>query len=419
MNLLHFRTILSATAIAAMVAPACDSHDHATHAHDTGAAASTAPDKVKSTSQHGAHEHSGKHTHGSPHGGSVQTAAGYHVELVAGPGGARVYLLDAGEKTQPVDGVTGTLSIVTETGLKKTPLTVAGDHLRADVEVRGAAVVTLQVGGKVVNVRFGASAPTSAPDSQPAAAVKFDLTTQPAPPKARQVATYTFRFSDAGSGAAITDFDVVHEKQLHVFFVSEDLAFFDHVHPALQPDGSFTLKQRVPHGGSYRVFTDFTTGGQNYLLSAPVTVSGPAGAKVPPLSPSTQKTGTWGPLKTTLALTPEAPTAKVDVTLLFDVADARTGKPVTDLEPYLGALGHMVLLHEDGETYVHAHPQEAKSSDGHAGHDHSGHGHAAPRSGGPEVKFVARFPKPGLYKLWAQLKRKGKVVTVDYVVRVF
>jgi hypothetical protein len=86
--------------------------------------------------------------------------------------------------------------------------------------------------------------------------------------------------------------------------------------------------------------------------------------------------------------------------LRFDVADAKTGKAVTDLEPYLGAMAHFVLISEDTRSFLHAHPLE---------------------EAGAKVSSVSahtRFPEAGLYKVWVQLQRRGQVVTVPYVLRV-
>jgi hypothetical protein len=96
------------------------------------------------------------------------------------------------------------------------------------------------------------------------------------------------------------------------------------------------------------------------------------------------------------------PKAKTDQTLVLTyTAD---GKPVTDLQPWLGALSHLVLIHEDAATFVHSHPQEEVPSAG--------------RPTPSTLSFYARFPKPGLYKGWAQFQRGGEVHTAPFVIRV-
>jgi hypothetical protein len=74
------------------------------------------------------------------------------------------------------------------------------------------------------------------------------------------------------------------------------------------------------------------------------------------------------------------------------------GKPVTDLEPYLGAMGHLVVLNADAAQYVHAHPLTKTDS-------------------GNEVEFEVHFPAPGIYKFWGQFQRAGKVFTIPGVIQ--
>ena len=84
--------------------------------------------------------------------------------------------------------------------------------------------------------------------------------------------------------------------------------------------------------------------------------------------------------------------------LTFTVKDAKTGAPVTDLEPYLGAPAHMLIVRADLTDAVHAHPEELAT-------------------GGPTVSFHPLVPSPGDYKVWVQFQRAGKVITVPFVVR--
>ena len=86
------------------------------------------------------------------------------------------------------------------------------------------------------------------------------------------------------------------------------------------------------------------------------------------------------------------------------ITDTATGQSVTDLEQYLGAFGHLMIIHEDGQTVVHSHPAEDEA------------GLAASRKG--NVAFNARFPKPGVYKAWGQFQREGKVVTIPFVLKI-
>jgi hypothetical protein len=91
--------------------------------------------------------------------------------------------------------------------------------------------------------------------------------------------------------------------------------------------------------------------------------------------------------------------AKKELTLTFSIADSATDQPVTELEPYLGSIGHVVILTEDGERYVHVHALDGQAT-------------------GPDAIFETTFPKSGVYKIWGQFQRDGRVFTASFVVHV-
>src|SRR5205085_5340321 len=117
-------------------------------------------------------------------------------------------------------------------------------------------------------------------------------------------------------------------------------------------------------------------------------------------------------LKVELKLEPEQVIAGQPVALKYHLTDAKTGAPVRDLLPYLGAMGHTLILSEDQADYVHSHPVELpldafdpENSD------------ESKFLGGPEVTFEAMFPEPGNYKIWTQFLRGDTLTTVTFTVR--
>ncbi len=188
----------------------------------------------------------------------------------------------------------------------------------------------------------------------------------------------------------VTDFDVQHERLMHLFIVSQDLADFAHEHPAPAGPGLFRLTYRFPRPGRYRIFADVApkdAGSQ--ILSAPIVVG--EGTAVPAAAATRSST-------TRAVLSPpdggllRGRTVVVTATLTDE-----KGRPVGDLEPWLGALGHLLLVHQDGETFAHAHPDERERGVGRDG----------------RIPFLVRVPKPGPYKGWLQFQRKGRVETVE------
>jgi hypothetical protein len=197
------------------------------------------------------------------------------------------------------------------------------------------------------------------------------------------------RFQVVGpDGAPVTAYDVEHEKELHLIVVRRDVAGFQHVHPTRDADGTWSVDVAL-RPGTWRVLADFTpTGAEGLTLGADVSV---AGGFRPAPEPPTRLTDTVDGYTVTLDGT-LAPGEASDVT----VSVAKDGREVTDLEPYLGAYGHLVALREGDLAYLHVHPEEAGP--------------------GPRVPFVAEVPSVGRYRLFFDFQHEGVVRTASFVV---
>ena len=75
----------------------------------------------------------------------------------------------------------------------------------------------------------------------------------------------------------------------------------------------------------------------------------------------------------------------------------RDGAPVTTLQPYLGAAGHLVALRVGDLAYLHVHPMD----------DPTG-------KSGPEVAFMAEAPTAGRYLLYLDFQVDGRVHTATF-----
>ena len=188
----------------------------------------------------------------------------------------------------------------------------------------------------------------------------------------------TLRFRIVGKdGEAVRDFDVEHTKRMHLIVVRRDLSGFQHLHPTQARDGSWSVPLRLDDPGAYRVFADFTHDGERHTLGADVAVDGAAAARPLPPAASTATVDGYR-----VALEPAR-----EGELRFSVT--RGGKPV-DVEPYLGARGHLVALREGDLAYLHVHP-DADS-----------------------LSFMAEFPSAGRYRLFLQFQHEGRVHTAAF-----
>lgn len=208
----------------------------------------------------------------------------------------------------------------------------------------------------------------------------------------------TLRVGDPDSGKPVRDFEIMHEKLYHLFVVSQDLGFFLHTHPAMQPDGSFVANMRFPHPGMYRVLSDFyPRGGTPQLIANTVIVSGSGfplriAAPAPDISP--KKVGN---LDVELVTEPAQPLAGLKTLLFFRL------KPNDGIEPYIGAMGHMLAASADLIDMVHSHPIYVTD----------------PRKGDyKQIQFNMIFPREGMYRIWVQFQRKGVVNTLAFNVPV-
>jgi hypothetical protein len=177
-------------------------------------------------------------------------------------------------------------------------------------------------------------------------------------------------------GQAVRDFDVVHEKRMHLIVVRRDGRGFQHLHPRRDAGGNWQTRLTIPQAGAYRVFADFTRDGENYTLATDLAVDGSANYRALPRRANVTSTDGY-----------EVRLDADGSELRFEIS--RDGQPVTT-QPYLGAGGHLVALREGDLAFLHVHP--------------SGEG----------VAFEADLDPERRYRLYLQFKHDGRVHTAEF-----
>ncbi len=240
---------------------------------------------------------------------------------------------------------------------------------------------------------------------------EITLTAEPQTPAAQEA--FNLSLQVLNHGAPVRDFDTVHEKLMHLIVVSEDLSEFLHLHPEYHGEGLFTLDGALlPKDANYVLFADFTPTGDTQRvvrLELPTINATEAQAE---LTAGTLET-TAGPLAFHLEV-PQPLSAGEHLTLTFHVMDAASGEPVNTLEEYLGAAGHLVIIDQSAEIYLHTHPDHDEAEGEHAGHA----GHTETPAYGPEIQFMTEFPTTGAYALWLQVQYQGEIYTAPFVIEV-
>ena len=202
------------------------------------------------------------------------------------------------------------------------------------------------------------------------------------PRRVAQSGRLVFKIVDE-DGATVRDFDVEHDRRMHLIVVRRDLSGFQHLHPEQTADGAWEVPLRLAEAGSYRLFADFSTDGRAHTLGIDLNVDGPFEAR--PLPPATTTAVTESGYEVRLADGGD----EVRFTVFKD------GARVRDIEPYLGARGHLVALRQGDLAFLHVHPESQAAV-------------------GADIRFAVEYPSEGAYRLFLQFKVDGRVHTAAF-----
>lgn len=209
---------------------------------------------------------------------------------------------------------------------------------------------------------------------------------------------YQFQITE-DDGKVLTAYKVEQTKMLHFYLIRSDLTGFQHLHPTLAADGTWSVEVRPPTAGAYRVFTQFAAASPStaakVVLSTPLTVRG-ASSPLEPLPPATTSTSADGYTLSVLG----SPKAGVAGPLTIDVT--KNGAPVKDLQSYLGTYVHLTAFHEGDLGFAHLHPIDAANSG----------------LGGPTLHFDAELAEKGRYRLFIQFQADGALRTAQMTLTV-
>lgn len=202
--------------------------------------------------------------------------------------------------------------------------------------------------------------------------------------------TQSLRFRvERDDGSTVTGFDVEHERRMHLILVRRDFQGFQHLHPEMNDDGNWSVEVDDLEPGVYRAFADFSTDGHSLTLATDLFVPGPFHPY--PLAPVSGTAAAGDGYEVTI----DSPGATGGETVPTGFEVTRNGRAIDEVEPYLGADGHLVALREGDQAFLHTHPQG--------------------EAGGPgPISFDVNYPTAGRYRLFLQFKHAGKVHTAAF-----
>lgn len=200
----------------------------------------------------------------------------------------------------------------------------------------------------------------------------------------RHVLSFTITGPD---GRPLTRYTRQHDKDLHLIVVRRDLTGYQHLHPTRDVAGTWSTPLALASPGPYKVLADFTPAGHDGSITLAAELTAP-GSYTPAALPPPASTTAVDDYE--IALTGRL-VAGTGSRLVLTVS--RAGRPVTDLEPYLGALGHLVALRAGDLAYLHVHPEESAA--------------------GPGIVFIADVPSSATYRLFLDFKHRGMVRTAE------
>ena len=198
----------------------------------------------------------------------------------------------------------------------------------------------------------------------------------------------------------ISKFETFQEKLMHFILVSDNLQSFNHLHPQYKQNGKFEVLVNFPKSGKYTIFVDYKPLGKKEQVSVVKTQVNGNNNFATDIDLNQSKI--FANTKVNLSLSQPTISAKEEVKLTFNLQDIANNQIITDLKPYLGEKGHLVIVKQSSPLtvadYIHA--------------------HAIKNTPAGQVQFMTSFPQPGKYKLWGQFNRNGQIITADFWVNV-
>lgn len=210
------------------------------------------------------------------------------------------------------------------------------------------------------------------------------------------------------TGKSINDFEMVHEKLMHLIIVSDDLEYFQHIHPIYMGNGRFEVVANLPISGTYTIYSDYKPQGESPQVAVMKLMSDdPTPTNIPPFFISNTHKIIQG-IDVSLNIQQVIQNNSnndntIPVTLTFNLKSIHNF-PLRNLQPFLGEKAHLIMIRQsrnlDRQDYVHVHPT-----------DHNFYN-------AENMTFHSVFQQAGNYKMWLQFKYDDQIITADFLINI-
>jgi len=346
--------------------------------------------------------HDGRPDPAPKYGGVVFSSGTFDIEAVLykPKGHFQIYFMDSAGQDVPAPALDGVgLTIRHSNGSQEKVVFHIDDA--AKTWVASAPSADTSISGATISYEFlDIPIQTEIPF---ATAVHAEFQTDRKVAKAGQPVQLQFNIKDF-FGKSVPALEIVHEKQMHLMVVSEDLAEYYHIHPEPGSENIFRVAHTFQHGGNYKLYADYTPiGGTGRIEAFDLKVEGPRRPSIP-LDTRELKNVTETGIR--MELTTDRPLRTgEDIGFSMALFDAKTNAPIHNLQRYLGAWAHIAVVSQDLQDFIHVHPIEEEPI----------------RTSDPSpatIRTATGFRRPGLYKMWVQVQRDNEVTAVPFVFRV-
>lgn len=244
------------------------------------------------------------------------------------------------------------------------------------------------------------------------AGLAVNLNVTPAPLAAGSLARLDFFLNEKPNNIPVNAglLELDHEKPMHVVGVRDDLREFFHEHPApTASPGILSFDYIFNKPGDYKVWSQVKKDGATHILGHPIfTVSGDGEkSKKEIFFGKNRIVGNYQ-----VSLKNEKIYSGGETDLELSIHDI-FGKEV-ELDNYLGAKMHVVIIKEDLSRFIHTHPEDDNRQsylDYKLFNEASAHGgvddEAATIGHKDTFNFHATFNETGNYKIFAQFRPMG------------